>query len=378
MTQRIIGYFEVDVLSLYSSNPHKYAIDTDYFEGELKTSDASGRSYEYIRVRFGYHAKSDGSLCLAVFLPDLANAASLEQKKWSPFIVKDDELAESDARFTMWFDRNIQGSWSVPNGPRKRLTAVIEKINACCESLAGLPLYSKVPDSSVTYPISQNTHAYEDSHKTLYGFLIDGLSKKCLTSLADKRGKSIPEAANMKPPTLLRHVFHEFDRESQLHKILSLISTERGNSSHGVRVPAKSTDAFGRFNSDLEEAVASFKELLTLIEQKFSISADYEQRRQEIMKYLPKIIEGGIQSNYSICQATQMTGKTVEKVWFGLREDHEQLHQSEALFIQFTNGEILAIDTGSNVVNIADQARIKPNEFHVDLNLTWVPAPSNG
>lgn len=141
MTQRIIGYFEVDVLSLYSSNPHKYAIDTDYFEGELKTSDASGRSYEYIRVRFGYHAKSDGSLCLAVFLPDLANAASLEQKKWSPFIVKDDELAESDARFTMWFDRNIQGSWSVPNGPRKRLTAVIEKINACCESLAGLPLY---------------------------------------------------------------------------------------------------------------------------------------------------------------------------------------------------------------------------------------------
>lgn len=385
MTQRLIGYFEADVLSLYSSNPHKYTIDTDYFEGELKTSstyfeelDALGKRDEYIRIRFGYHAKSDGSLCLAVFIPDLVNATSLEQKKWSPFIVEDDALAESDERFTMWFDRNIQGSWGVQNGPRKRLTAVIEKINACCKGLIGQPLYSKVPNSSVTYPSSQNTHAYEDSHKNLYGLLVDGLSKKCLLSLAEKRQKNIPEAANMNPPTLLRHVFNEFGKESRLHKVLSLISTERGNSSHGVRSSAKSCDAFGRFNRDLEEAVESFKLLLNLIEQEFSVSATHELRRQEVMHYLPKIIVGGIESNYSICQATEMVGKTVEKVWFGLREDDEQLHQSEALFIQFSNGELLAIDTGSNVVNIADQAKIKPNEFHVDLNLTWVPAPSNG
>ncbi|KKL82652.1 hypothetical protein LCGC14_1982600, partial [marine sediment metagenome] len=173
-------------------------------------------------------------------------------------------------------------------------------------------------------------------------------------------------------------VFTEFDKESQLHKVLSLISTERGNSSHGVRNSAKSCDAFDLFNRDLEQAVESFELLLKLIEQEFTVSATHELRRQEIMQYLPKIVDGGIESNYSICRATQMAGKTVEKVWFGLREDHVQIHQSEALFIQFTNGEVLAIDTGSNVVNIAEQAKIKPNEFHVDLNLTWVPAPSNG
>lgn len=385
MTQIVIGYFEADVLSLYSSNPHKYTIETDYFEGELKTSaeyfeelDTSGKRDESIRIRFGYHAKSDGGLCLAVFIPDLANAAPLEQKKWSPFIVKNDTLADSDERFTMWFDRNIQGSWGVKNGARKRLTAVIEKINACCKALTGHPLYSKVPNSSVTYPCSQNTYAYEDSHKNLYGFLVDGLSKKCLLALAEKRQKNILEAANMKPPTLLRHVFTEFDKESQLYKVLSLISTERGNSSHGVRSSAKACDAFGLFNRDLEQAVESFELLLKLIEQEFTVSATHELRRQEIMQYLPKIVDGGIESNYSICQATQMVGKTVEKVWFGLREDHELIHQSEALFIQFKNGEQLVIDTGSNVVNIADQAKIKPNEFHVDLNLTWVPAPSNG
>jgi len=315
---------------------------------------------------------------LAVFIPDLAKATSLEQKKWSPFIVQDDALAESDERFIMWFDRNIQGSWGVKNGARKRLTAVIEKINSCCKALTGQSLYSKVPNSSVTYPSSQNTHAYEDSHKNLYGFLVDGLSKKCLLALAEKRQKNIPEAANMNSPTLLRHVFTEFDKESQLHKVLSLISTERGNSSHGVRSSARSSDAFGCFNRDLEQAVESFESLLKLIEQEFSVSATHELRRQEVMQYLPKIVDGGFESNYSICQATQMVGKTIEKVWFGLREDDEQIHQSEALFIQFTDGELLAIDTGSNVVNIADQAKIKPNDFHVDLNLTWVPAPSNG
>lgn len=384
MTQRIIGYFEADVLSLYSSNPHKYTIDTDYFEGILSTSneyfqelDDAGKCDEYINIRFGYHSKLDGSLCLAVFLPDLAKAISFEQKKWSPFIVEEEHLAESDSRFNMWLEKNIQGSWAIQSGPRKRLAAVIEKINACCKTLVGHPLYSKVPDGSVSYPSSQNTHAYEDSHKNLYGFVIDGLSKKCLISLAGARGKTIPEAANMNAPTLLRHVFPEFGKESRLHLILAVISTERGNSSHGVRVPAKACDAFGSFNRDLEEIVESLKLLLTLFEKEFLVSADHELNRQEIMEYLPRIIDGGIEPNYSICQATRMTGKTIEKVWYGLREDCELLHQSEVLFIQFTNGEILAIDTGSNVVNIADQARIEPNEFHVDLNLTWVPAPSN-
>jgi len=384
MTQQIIGYFESDVLSLYRDNPHKYSIEADYFEGELKTSsayfeelDSSGKTDKYIRIRFGFHTKKDGSLCLAVFLPDLYKAADSEQKKWMPFIVRAELLSESDERFTMWFERNIQGNWGVQNGPRKRLSSVIEKINACSHCLTGMPLYSVVPDSSVVFPSSQNTHAYEDSHKNLYGFLIDGLSKKCLISLAEKRGQDIPEAANMKPPTLLRHVFGEFDRESQLHRILALISTQRGNSSHGVRDPASSFDAFGNFNRDLEDAAESFNKLLNLIESEFSVSSDHELKRHNAIKLLPKIVEGGIQSNYSICQAMRMKGKTIEKVWFGLREDYDQVHQSEVLFIQFTDGEILAIDTGSNALNVAHQAKIKPNEFHVDMNLTWVPAPSN-
>jgi hypothetical protein len=96
------------------------------------------------------------------------------------------------------------------------------------------------------------------------------------------------------------------------------------------------------------------------------------------MAGLPKLDEDKvIEPNFSICQATRMEGKTVEKVWFGMHEDSEYRHQNEVLFVQFTDGEILAIDAGSNIKNIIDMATTKPNELVVDFILTWVPAPSN-
>lgn len=126
---------------------------------------------------------------MTVFPPDPAKAPELEQKRWSSFIVQDELLSESDKRFTMWLDRNIQGSWGVTNGPRKRWSAVIEKINACCHSLTGIPLYSRVPDSSVAFPGSRNTHAYEDSHKSLYGFLGRWPAEKILDLFGRKTRK---------------------------------------------------------------------------------------------------------------------------------------------------------------------------------------------
>ena len=50
------------------------------------------------------------------------------------------------------------------------------------------------------------------------------------------------------------------------------------------------------------------------------------------------------------------------------------LHQSEVLIIHFTDGSILGIDTGSNIGNLcSEKPGLQPNEFHVDLNLQWVP-----
>ena len=53
------------------------------------------------------------------------------------------------------------------------------------------------------------------------------------------------------------------------------------------------------------------------------------------------------------------------------------MHGSELLTVYFTDGSILSIDTGSNAGNLAlDHEGLKPDDFHVDLNLHWVPALS--
>ena len=375
---KIIGFFEADVLNLYESHPDKYELDTDFFEGVLETTEtyqpeSSGRLDEYIRIRFGYHSKRDGTLCIAVFLPDFTKAPKIEQRKWSPFIVEKSLLSQEDKRFEMWYDRYIRGSFEVPIAPRKRLSHIIEKINACCKTLVAEPLYTKVPDKSVRYPISQNSHAYEDAHRNLYGFLVDSLSKKCLLALAGIRNQTIPEAQNMRSTTLLRHVFNELDEHSKLHALLSRISKQRGKSSHDVRPAAIEYDAFGNFYRDIEGTTEAYEELLKLIESEFNASSDRELRRHEAINYLPQIV-GDVESHYSICEVTRMVGKTVEKVEFGMREDIEGVHQSEVLRVKFTDDEILAMDTKSNASDLEFNAAMQPNEFQVNFMLRWVPA----
>ena len=94
------------------------------------------------------------------------------------------------------------------------------------------------------------------------------------------------------------------------------------------------------------------------------------------MEGLPKIV-GDAESHYSICQSKKMEGKTVEKVWFGVCEEIEDVHQSEVLYMQFTDGEILAMQIGSNALDFLYSKDINPNELRTDLMLTWVPAVSN-
>ncbi len=380
---QFIGFFEADVLNLYASHPDKYNLDRGSFSGVIQTTDeyfyeleSTERLDECIRqIRFGYHSKKDRTLCIGVFLPDLAKIPDIELKKWKPFIVEKSLLSQEDERFNVWYDRYIRVRDS-QIGPKEKLGVIIKKINACCKTLVDKPLYTEVPDQSVGYPISQNSHAYEDAHQRLYGFLVDSLSKECLMELAKLRNKTILEAEQMKPTTLLRHVFCEFDKNSKLHNLLSEISKQRSKSSHGVRETAVKSDAFEDFYRDLEIAEEAFDALLLIIESEFNISSDHEQNRHEIIKFLPKIV-GDIEPHYSICQSTKMEGKTVEKVGFGKRKEIEKFHQSEVLYIQFTDGDILAIETGSNALDFLYRKGINPNELNIDLMLTWLPAPSN-
>ena len=112
-----------------------------------------------------------------------------------------------------------------------------------------------------------------------------------------------------------------------------------------------------------------------LVESEFGVSADHELKRHEVMNYLPKIV-GDVEPHHSICTAARMEGKIVEKVEFGMREDIEGEHQSETLRLEFTDGEILAMDTRSNASDLEYNTAMKPDEFQVYFALRWVPAAS--
>lgn len=86
----ILGYFDPQVLAAYRSEPYKYTVSSDYFEGTLTVSDeyyreleARGRTDEYINIRFGYRTLKDGSLALVVWLSDLFEKSKAHVSKWS-------------------------------------------------------------------------------------------------------------------------------------------------------------------------------------------------------------------------------------------------------------------------------------------------------
>jgi hypothetical protein len=60
-----------------------------------------------------------------------------------------------------------------------------------------------------------------------------------------------------------------------------------------------------------------------------------------------------------------------------VRTEFEELHNSEAIILHFTDGSILGIETGSNVFNLANDHEVTglvPKYFCVDFRLEWVPA----
>ncbi len=379
-----IVFFEADVLNLYTSHPNKYELDNNYYGGVLKTTDAyyyelesADRLNEHIlQIRFGYHHKKDGTQCIGVYVPDIKKAPDIERKKWDNLIVDKSLLAKNDERFEWWHDRMFKNNWDTPFEPKGQLSYIIKKINACCKTLVNQPLYTAVPDNSIIYPISQNTHAYEDVHQRLYGFLVDSLSRECLLEFANLRNKTIPDAKNMRLPTLLRHVFNEFNKNSKLHTLLAEVSKQRSKPSHGVRDAAKESNAFEDFWNDLKIAVEAYEELLELIESEFNVSSEHELRRHDMIDVLPKIA-GDVHQLSSTRQAIRMTGKTVEKVSFGMCKKIEGVQQTEVLYLHFTDGEILAVDTVSNIVDLLDETTMKPDELRVEFWLKWVDAPSN-
>ncbi len=378
--QQIVGYFDQQVLAAYRSQPDKYILQTNHFEGCLQTVlDDNGASVAagYINIRFGYHTRTNGDLALAVFLPDLVDKSSTHTPRWAAYRLANRELTtEPDKRFELWKARYLEGSWNVENGPRSHLEETVAIINALCLQVSGVEraLFKFTNNPALNFPAAQNTHAYQDAHRELYGYIIDGLDKETIKRIAAHQGLVLNVSLD-KTLKALQKALPTLPSGSVLQSALDKVSTERYPAGHNVRPRAQQFPAFEEFTNDLEAVVTGLRELLTALENVLGMSGERAQKRQRAKVYLPQI-DRPPEAHYSIAQLPQIVGKTVERVEYGFCKHIEGTHQSEGMILYFTDGSILGIDTGSNACNVADEHEgLQPDEFHADFMLKWVPPP---
>ena len=99
------------------------------------------------------------------------------------------------------------------------------------------------------------------------------------------------------------------------------------------------------------------------------------------MSFTPKLerdLPEGLSRKIAIEQeiVDKAIGKTISKVETAMRKTDPDVHESNVLMIEFTDGSILWIQTASNVTNVISyiehsKNKIKPPDFHADLFYWW-------
>jgi len=377
---RILVYFGPQVLAPYREQPDKYRVVTDQFEGRVALTDTYymqldevARKKEAIDVRFGYRTLKNGELRIAAFGPDLLTKSQGHVSQWMPLRVQADDWLDynDDERFSSWVRRYIKADWGVDNGPVFYLLEEIKLINGLTAEAVGCSLY-KIDDATISFPTAQNTHRYEDAHRDLYGLLIDGLNKPCIQQFAVRLGRSV-DTPSMRPLIALKNALPSLKANAIFEAPLENVSKQRGLASHGVRAPAKAKAmrAFEGFSRDVESCLQAYRILRTTLETELKMDAKHSRERQEALGHLPRITVAP-SPNYSINQARDMVGKTVEEVEVGSRQQMKGCHQTEAIIIHFTDGSIMSVHAGCNAGNF-DCDKHPPETFHVDFIVQWVP-----
>jgi len=371
---RFIEFFDQAVMAAYLQQSDRFVVKTDHFEGHLSSRDDGSERDDWIDIRFGYRTLSNGDLAIAIFRPDLYKKSSAHVSRWAGFRLGDPQWATPDERYSLWLRRYFDAEWGVEDGPRAQLEALVATINALAAETVGLALFEPHECEALTFPLTQNTHRYQDAHLVLYGFLIDGLQKECIVRIGAKAGVTLNIASD-KTFSALRKVPGVPEGDSPLWAAFEKTSEQRWLAGHKTRPTATRFSAFEEFTEDLKRWVAGLRELLSCLEKILGMKGAVAAKRHTAKQYLPVIVAPP-QANYSIATLPRIVGKTVARVESGFRRKHPKLHQSEAMILHFTDGSSLGIETGSNIVNLSDDyEQLDPTEFHVDFILQWVPTP---
>ena len=380
--RNVIGFFSIDILALYRNQSHKYEVSTDYFEGRIhirsdpyQALPESDRTSSYVDVQFGFRRLANGELAVAAYLPDLEKCFDSERNKWLGLHLKDAEFSsEPDPRFEQYIQRYLAGDWGVDNGVLFQISDEVANLNAITRIALGEPLFALDRSTSLIFPTAENTHAYQNAHKAVYGYLVDGLRKEAIKALAERLGhpvqvesdKTLKALRKVLPPNLQDQVLDPFE----------IVSGQRRQDAHGVPPPSLPFGAFNQFSKDMEKILKSLRLLKGFMENRLKVKAQSCRVRESKLAMLPEIDpKRKPEPNYSISELPAVEGKTIQRVEFGFRKQIEGVHGTEVIILHFTDGTILGIDTGWNVGNLALEYKdIKAEDFHVRFSLTLVPS----
>ena len=192
-------------------------------------------------------------------------------------------------------------------------------INALTTETVGLLLFDPHECEALRFPLTQNTHRYQDAHLILYGFLVDGLQKECIVRIGAKTGVQLNVASD-KTVSALRKV-------PAPPRVIprSGPPSKRPRSSAGspdTRAPtATRFAAFEEFSEDLKQWVAGLRELLSCLEKILGMKGSIAAKRHTAKQHLPVIVAPP-EANYSIATLPRIVGKTVARVECGVRRKH--------------------------------------------------------
>ncbi len=373
--ERFLAYFDRAVLSLYRVAPDRFELYEDEMGGYVKLRsahyDSLPRESRWYQIRFGFRVLVSGSICVAGFVPDLAELPNSEKIKWFSHELQRPEFSNADEAFERWTARYLGGSWDVEDGPLPRTKYLLKLLRALTHQILGKPLFRHEWNPLIGYPVAENTEAYANAHLELYRVLIDGLDNEVLETIAERLKKRLSDPCKtmnslkeLLPETAVRNVYQPlkkcYDERQEKHGVPS-----QGPSSFA---------AFDTFHRDLVEIVTALDGLKTWLEGVLLADSKACLQREGVMRELfPKLI-GPPRPQFKLEESQKAAGKTIRSVEFGEEKEHPELHQSEGIVINFTDGSSMAIRVGSNAMNLcSDFKGLKPSDVHTDLMIFWAP-----
>lgn len=373
--ERFLAYFDRAVLSPYRIAPDRFELYEDDMGGYVKVRsayDSLEKESRWYQIRFGFRMLVDGSICVAGFVPDLAELPNSEKLKWLSHELQQPTFVNPDDAFERWTARYLGGSRGIEDGPKPRIERQTDLINALTRQTLDAPLWTFSKNPLLTYPAADNTDAYNKAHGELYRILVDAMSAECLGKLTAKCGVTLSDPH--KRMENLKQILPE-GLVDTAWKPLKKCYEERNKRHDNPGTTPAPFPAFDTFHRDLEAIHTGLVALKGWLEQLFGVDAEACLRRLEAMEGLfPKFL-GPPRPEFKLGELRKAEGKTIQSVEFGEVEDYPGARNSEGMVFHFTDGSSMAIRIGSNAENVASAHEgLEPQEFHKDLMVFWAPA----